>query len=134
MNLAPAQVFRRGRNLAVSLAIVAMFLSGCTTITRVPISPDSRAQLGAVTGIVGLRQQEIGVEINASNVSAATGGGLIGAIVDASIDNSRAKKAESEVTPIRDALINYQPGNVLAADLQKALANVPGLSPSHIDV
>ena len=134
MNLIPAQVFGRGRSFVVLLALGVMFLSGCATSVRVPISSDSRTQLGAVIGIVGLRQQEIGTEINTSNVSAATGGGLIAAIVDSSIDNSRAKKAESAVTPLRDALINYQPGNILAVDLQKALATVPGVSPSHVDV
>ncbi len=134
MNLIPAQVIGRGGSLSILFAVVIAFLSGCATPSRVPISSDSRSQLGTVTGFVGLRQQEIGTDINRSNVSAATGGGLLGAIIDMSIDNSRAKKAESAVTPVRDALINYQPGNVLAADLQNALATVPGVSPSHIDV
>jgi hypothetical protein len=134
MNLTPAQVFSRGRSFAVLLALAVTFLSGCTTPVRVPISSDSRTQLGEVKGIVGLQQQEIGTEINPSNVSAAMGGGLIGGIVDASIDDARAKKAEAAVKPVRDALIDYQPGNVLAVDLQKALAAVPGASPSHIDV
>jgi len=134
MNLIPAQVFGRGGSHAVFLAAAAMLFSGCTTPIRVPISSDSRTQLGAVNGIVGLRQQEIGTSINRSNVSAATGGGLIAAIVDMSVDNARAKKAESAVTSVRDALVNYQPGNVLAGDLQKALASVPGVNPSHVDV
>jgi hypothetical protein len=134
MNLTLDRVFGRGRSLAVLLSLAVTFLTGCVGPVRVPISSDSRTQLGEVKGIVGLQQQEIGTEINASNVSAATGGGLIGAIVDASIDDARAKKAEAEVAPVRDALINYQPGSVLAADLQKALATVPSVNPSHIDV
>jgi hypothetical protein len=140
MNFIPAQVYGRGRSVVVLLALAVTFLSGCVAPIRVPISSDSRAQLGTVNGIVGLRQQEIGTDIIPSNLSNAMGssggaiGSIIGSIADASIDNARAKKAESAVKPIRDALIDYQPGNVLAADLQKALATVPGASPSHVDV
>ncbi len=139
MNLTPAQVFSRGRSFAVLLAVAVTLLSGCATPVRVPISSDSQTQLGEVKGIVGLQQQEIGTEITPSNASAATAGfgligGITGAIIDSSINDSRAKKAEAAVEPVRDALINYQPGNVLALDLHKALAVVPGVSPSHIDV
>jgi hypothetical protein len=139
MNPTPAQVFSRGRSFAVLLALAVTFLTGCVGPVRVPISSDSRTQLGEVKGIVGLQQQEIGTEINASNVAAVTGGfgaigALTGAIIDSSIDDSRAKKAEDTVKPVRDALINYQPGDVLAADLQKTLAAVPGVNPSHTDV
>ncbi|HXB03059.1 MAG TPA: hypothetical protein VNV15_09620 [Opitutaceae bacterium] len=134
MNPTPAQLVSRGRSFAILLALALTFLTGCVGPVRVPISSDSRTQLGKVKGIVGLQQQEIGTEINPSNVSAATGGGLIAGIIDMSIDDARAKKAEAAVKPVRDALIDYQPGNVLAADLQNALDDVPGASLSHTDV
>jgi hypothetical protein len=139
MNPTPAQVVSRGRSFAVLLALALTFLTGCVGPVRVPISSDSRTQLGKVKGIVGLQQQEIGTEINVSNVKAVTGafgaiGALTGDIIDSSIDDSRAKKAEDTVKPVRNALINYQPGNILAADLQNALDDVPGASLSHVDV
>jgi hypothetical protein len=69
-----------------------------------------------------MRQQEIGTTINRSNLTAAAGGGLIFALIDAGVNNSRAKKAETSASSIRDSLIDYKPGDVLAQALKDELA------------
>ncbi|MCU6550993.1 hypothetical protein, partial [Klebsiella pneumoniae] len=85
-------------------------------------------------GIVGFRQQEIGTTINRSNLTAAAGGGLIFALIDAGVNNHRAKKAESAASPVRDALIDYQPGEVLAAAVRQQLGQASLLPVEDVEI
>jgi hypothetical protein len=103
-------------------ALCSLLITGCASPHRVPVPPGKVSELGPATGVVGLRQQEIGTSIERSNITEATGGGLIFAMIDAGINNSRAKKAESGAASIRDALVDYKPGEVLANALQTSLA------------
>jgi hypothetical protein len=56
---------------------------------------------------VVLNQQEIGVDVSQTNAMAA-GGGLLGALIVAGVDNARTKNAEERIVPIRDLLIAYR--------------------------
>jgi hypothetical protein len=107
--------------------ISALSFSGCATPTRIPLETSRRDSFTSTESVVGLRQQEIAADIARSNVSAATGGGLIGAIIDASVENSRAKKAEGVIVPVRDALVGYEPGAVLAEALRQELTSLAWL-------
>ena len=60
----------------------------------------------AMTVELVLNQQEIGVDVSQTNAMAA-GGGLLGALIVAGIDNSRTKSAEERIVPIRDLLLSY---------------------------
>jgi hypothetical protein len=101
-------------------ALCTLLFSACASPIRVAVPPGKAAELVPATGVVGLRQQEIGTSIDRSNMTAAMGGGLIFALVDAGINNSRAKKAEASAASIRDALVDYKPGDVLAKALQSS--------------
>jgi hypothetical protein len=96
--------------------------SGCATPNRMALNPAYKPDVGTTQTTVCLTQQEIGTDITQSNITAATGGGLIFALIDAGIENSRAKKAEKHVVPVRDALIGYNLGEVLNASLKAQLA------------
>lgn len=93
--------------LSASFASLILLAAGCATTQRVALTPPARANLGAVTTAVSLEQPEIGADINESNITAATGGGLLFAIIDAGINTSRAKKAEKAASEIRKALMDY---------------------------
>jgi hypothetical protein len=103
--------------------IVLVGFSGCATPNRLALNPEHKANVGTTQTTVLLTQQEIGTDITQSNITAATGGGLIFALIDAGIENSRAKKAEKHVVPVRDALIGYNLGDVLNSSLKSRLAS-----------
>ena len=129
MSSSPCSRSRGLRVLGFLSLIAAAGFSGCATATRVPLAAEKRPQINSSQAIVGTRQQEIGTSINKSMASVATGGGLIGAIVDSAVENSRAKKSEAAVVPVRDALVGYNPGQVLAEALHKELPSVAWLKP-----
>lgn len=106
----------------LSAALCALLLGGCATPNRVPLPPGHKEELAPASGVIGMRQQEIGTSINRSNLTVAAGGGLLFALIDSGINNSRAKKAESAASSIRDALIDYKPAEVLAAALKVNLS------------
>ncbi|MCX7357560.1 MAG: hypothetical protein NT015_05380 [Alphaproteobacteria bacterium] len=56
---------------------------------------------------VSVAQPELGAAINPSNVTGAMGGGLIGAMIDSSIQANRSGQAEVGITPIRATLFDF---------------------------
>lgn len=85
------------------------------------IADDMRAAKAAVPLRVEVGQAEIKSDINSSNLGLATGGGLLGAIIQSAVDSARAKKAEVLITPIRDGLTGFDVDG-LAIDTAKAEA------------
>jgi hypothetical protein len=57
--------------------------------------------------IVSVPQSEANVNVDASNLTGAMGGGLIFVLIDMAVDKSRASAAEVTIKPIRAALIDY---------------------------
>ena len=111
------------RLVAAASCIVA-FAAGCATTNRVALTPAHKTELTATQPLAVVPQQEIGVDINRSNMTGVMGGGLVWAITDAVIDHSRTKKAEGNVTVARDALIDFDFGRTLVAALDQELAGV----------
>lgn len=69
--------------------------------------PESaRSVEGGRTVLVVIAQPEIAGAITPSNVSAGMGGGLIGAMIDSSVQARRAGDAEVGITPIRASLFD----------------------------
>ncbi len=117
------------------LLLALCFLSGCATPSRIA-PPTARAPESAPPeAIIAWSQDEIAATINSSNIATATGGGLIFALIDAGINSARAKKAESAIVPLRDALIAYDGGAALARELEASLsAGQPGGSAAEVRV
>lgn len=87
----------------------------------------SRTIEGGRGAQVLVAQSEIKSNINGSYVSVATGGGLIGALIDAKIEADRAKRAEAVIVPVRDGLVGLDV-DALALETTKAiLAGSPWL-------
>lgn len=99
-------------------APLALLSIGCVSTNRTALAPAGREKLKEVQVTSMISQPEIGADINPSNVSAITGGGLIGALVDVAVDANRSKKAEAIITPLRDALVDFD----VAESLRSALA------------
>lgn len=115
-----------------ALALGALLAStGCATATRVGLSDSQRAQVGSVKTVAALSQQELGVAIVESKAGAAYG--IIGAVIDSSVNNSRAKTAEAAVVPVRDALVSYDAAAALGAALNRELRPVPWLKRNVVE-
>lgn len=70
-------------------------------------------------------QPELGAAINPSNVSGAMGGGLLGAMIDSSIQSSRAGRAEVGITPIRATLFDFDVDALAIETTNTATAGLP---------
>jgi len=72
------------------------------------IAPEARTLAGGRDVYIMIPQAEIKPNINISNITAAAGGGLLFALIDAGVNNSRAKDAEKTVVPLREALVGFE--------------------------
>ncbi|MES2488949.1 MAG: hypothetical protein V4607_04090 [Pseudomonadota bacterium] len=106
----------------------ALLLSGCATAVYQPLTPTSREQIRSADAVIGVGQQEITAQINQSNITAATGGGLLFALIDAGINSSRSSTAEDAVRPLRDALLSYNYDDNLRIQMNDQLGTVTGMS------
>jgi len=71
------------------------------------IAPEARSVEGGREVQIIVGQAEIRPNINISNMTAAAGGGLLFALIDAGVNNARAKKAEEAVVPLREAMTGF---------------------------
>ena len=82
-----------------SMALVAS-LSACSVVPmRISLAPQQRAAISELKAHVIVVQDEVIAAVQPSNVSMATGGGLIGAMIDSSITNSRVKASQEVLGP-----------------------------------
>jgi hypothetical protein len=109
---------------ALSLAAVTLF-GGC--LGAYQLQPSTLEYIQSSDVVVVVQQQEINAAIPGSNVSMITGGGLIPALIDASIENDQAKTAEKLLGPIRDNLLDYDYPAVLKEKIDSALKEVDWL-------
>ncbi|HUL60753.1 MAG TPA: hypothetical protein VLU43_15840 [Anaeromyxobacteraceae bacterium] len=118
---------------ATSLALVFLQMTtGCAHAKRVALDEPQRNQIGSARTVASLSGQELGVSVVMSTGGA--GFGLIGALVDSAVTNSRAKAAEAVAAPIRDALVDYDAGAALGGALKKELAPLAWLKKNTVDV
>lgn len=93
------------------------------------IAEQSRTPAGGRSLQVLVAQVEIKSNINPSNIAMATGGGLLGALIEAGVDSSRARKAEAAIQPVRVALAGYDADALAVSTSNAALAEVPWFQP-----
>ena len=122
----------------MALGALSLFtLFGCATASRVALDGKEK-QINSTQGCAVLRHQEIGADINNSNMSTTLGasGGLIGSLVgsciDSGIENSRTKKAALNVVSIRNALNGYDVGKTFADALHTELVQTEWLNKIQI--
>jgi hypothetical protein len=86
-----------------TLGVVFVVLAGCASQPRHFLDPADRSPVGGREAVVLVPQGEIKTLIVASQAGAASG--LVGAIVDVSVNQHRANAAEKSITPLRTAPI-----------------------------
>jgi len=90
-----------------AFAVVVSMLGGCAAPIKQTLPAESRIVSGGRNQVVTVAQNEIAAGINESNLTGAMGGGLLFALIDAGVNNARAKKAEAAIVPVRDAIVDY---------------------------
>ncbi|SEA53807.1 hypothetical protein [Variovorax sp. YR216] len=82
------------------LVMLTLVMGGCATPMRVSLTPEQRAKITELKAHVVVVQDEVIVAVQPSNVGVATGGGLIGAMIDSSVTNSRVKDSQEVMGPL----------------------------------
>lgn len=117
--------FPRGWRVAAFLSL--FLLSACVAPPKRALDPAAR-NTGERDAIVVVPQGEIRAIIQPSNVGMATGGGLIGALIDVGINQARTNSAEDHVRPIRDALAGYDFDRQALEGVRAAAAQIDWLN------
>ncbi len=128
MNLKIDTIILKGGKMKNALIIGFAFiticlLSGCGANNYIPLAESYKNQIISSDFVILQTQKEIMAEVKKSNVSMAMGGGLIGALIDASIEKSRATDAEALIQPIRNHLLNYKFEEEIHQELTQVLKN-----------
>ena len=119
----------------LSVVSLLFLLSACATTPPFHhLEEAARSQVSDVDVFLIVPQKEIYAQIDQSNVAAATGGGLLMALIDAAVDSSRTKTAEQIIQPIRDKLLNFDYADELGKEINTTLKNVGWLHARDIQL
>lgn len=106
----------------LAIGFISLALGACSTVpNRIPLDANAKKDLSATSAYVHVGQDEIIVRAEASNVSGAMGGGLIGALIDSSIAKGRQETIQSSIEPFYSAVDDLDVRNKLVASLRTAL-------------
>lgn len=95
-----------------TMAVLALILGACAMPPkRVALSPETKQGLESVQALNILAQDEIVVRAEAYGASAAMGGGLIGAIIDSKVAESRQNDLQASLAPFYASVddFNFRP-------------------------
>ncbi|MCL2636129.1 MAG: hypothetical protein FWD50_05810, partial [Betaproteobacteria bacterium] len=109
------------------LLIATLVIGGCATPMRVSITPTPE-QLAKITELkahVVIVQDEVIVAIQPSNASAALGGGLLAALIDHSIINSRVQESQEIAAPLYAQIEDVDYRKVFTEAIRRDLAKSP---------
>lgn len=115
--------------------VSALLVTACASGPSINhIDPAARPHFKSVDTYLIVEQTDIYAEINKSNVSSPTAGGLILDIIEASVDDARTKNAAAVVQPICDSMEDYDYAKVLAEKIDAGLRNVEWLHTTDMQV
>jgi hypothetical protein len=109
-----------------TLGLVFVVMAGCASQPRHFLDPADRSPVGGREAVVLVPQGEIKTLVVASQAGAAFG--LVGAIIDVSVNQHRANAAEKSITPLRTALIDYHFDQQALAATQETVAKMDWLA------
>lgn len=120
----------------VSAAVAAaLVMSSVPAIAGGPPAyvPDTFTTLKQSNAVrVVVAQSEVKSDINSSNLGIILGGGLLGGLIAAAQNSSREKKAELLITPIRDAVLDFDIDALALKSAQQAVKDTSWLSGATI--
>lgn len=118
-------------NIRNSVLALVLLLPACATVKTNHIEPAARAHIDTVDTYIAVPQEEIYADIVRSNTTAAAGGGLLFAIIDSAVDNSRTKSAEQLIQPIRNNLLDFDYAQALKNEIKNNLTQLNWMTPAN---
>lgn len=92
---------------------------------RATLTPEQRGKITELNAHVVVVQDEVIADVQASNIGAATGGGLIGAIIDSQVTNSRVKESQQALGPFYTAIEDVDYRQEFNRSIEPGLAGYP---------
>jgi len=89
----------------VVMTLLAVSLFGCATSTSLRMNPDVSNRIQSLRVHIVIPQEEINAEVARSGFGETTG--LLGALIDTSVNAKRASKADLAIEPVRKELTGF---------------------------
>ncbi len=110
---------------SAALLALVLALGGCAVPMRISLTPEHRARINELNAHVVVVQDEVIAAVQPSNVSVATGGGLIGALIDSSITNLRVKSSQEVMGPFYAQIEDVDYRKEFNEAIKRELAHYP---------
>lgn len=115
--------FHRWRQLLLSTC--CLLLTACAPLHHKVLSAEAKSRIREVHVQVVVPQESFIFSASSPNVSAALGGGLIPALIDASVQKSRQEGMRAQIEPLLDQLLDADFRAEAQMALPQALAGFP---------
>lgn len=114
------------------VVLITVSLFGCATSTSLRMNPDVSNRIQSLRAHVVIPQEEINAEVARSGFSDTTG--LVGALIDVSVNAKRASKADLVIEPLRKELTGYDFRAEFEKQFRASQAELSGLKINKIEV
>jgi len=113
--------------------VAGLMVTACAGIpAHEGLPPAAKDQISSTEVVLPIQQSEIYVYVPPETAGQTSG--LIGALVDVTVDAIRTGKAETSVKRLRDALVDYNFDTVMQSHAKTALTQVPWPHGDHVHV
>lgn len=109
----------------VATLSIALLLGACAVPMRSSLAPEQRGKITELTAHVVVVQDEVIAAVRPSNVSIALGGGLIGALIDSKVTNSRVNESQQLLGPFYAAIEDLDYRKEFNDSIERGLSDYP---------
>lgn len=109
----------------VAILSISLLLGACAAPMRASLTPEQRGKITELSAHVVVVQDEVIAAVQPSNVSAATGGGLLFALIDSSVTNGRVKDSQKALGPFYAAIEDVDYRKVFNEAIEAGLSTYP---------
>ncbi|KVG22013.1 hypothetical protein [Burkholderia ubonensis] len=109
----------------IATLFIALLLGACAAPMHSSLTPEQRGKITELTAYVVVVQDEVIAAVQPSNVSAALGGGLIGAIIDSKVTNNRVNESQQALGPFYAAIEDVDYRKEFNDSIERGLAGYP---------
>lgn len=117
----------------VVTALCVLTLVGCATSSPIPLKLEAFARIQSTRAHIAIPQEEINVEVVRST-SGAAAAGILGALIDVSVEANRANKANLMIEPVRKQLADLDFRAEFDKKFRAALVDLPALKINQAEV
>ncbi|MFL9922625.1 hypothetical protein PQR62_00010 [Herbaspirillum lusitanum] len=104
-----------------AMAAIAIGLVGCAAPAHIPLSEENAKKIQVVNVRSMVVQDEVIARADPSNISAGMGGGLIPALIDASVTASRQEKLQTAMESFYESIDDYDFRSIYWSELSTEL-------------